>query len=68
MAAGTYCNVLKGELSEDGQSCTGETVTVNADGTVQLDVAPWDAVAIHHLAKVDTQPNNDDNPTSNDKD
>jgi alpha-amylase len=68
MAAGTYCNVLKGELSEDGQSCTGETVTVNADGTVQLDVAPWDAVAIHHLAKVDTQPTNDDNPTSNDKD
>jgi alpha-amylase len=68
MAAGTYCNVLKGELSEDGQSCTGETVTVNADSTVQLDVAPWDAVAIHHLAKVDTQPTNDDNPTSNDKD
>lgn len=52
MAAGTYCNVLKGELAADGQSCTGETITVNGDGTINLNVASWDAMAIHHNAKI----------------
>lgn len=51
LAAGTYCNVLKGSLSADGSSCTGESITVNADGTASLTVAAWDAIAIHHNAK-----------------
>lgn len=53
LAAGTYCNVLKGKLASDGKSCTGETITVNADGTASLNVGSWDAVAIHHHAKTD---------------
>jgi alpha-amylase len=53
MAAGTYCNVLKSQLSSDGQSCNGETITVNNDGTINASVAPWDAFAIHKNAKVD---------------
>ena len=57
MQPGTYCNVLKGNLRADGSSCTGETVTVNADGTVNVDLAPWDALAIHHENRV--------NPTDN---
>ena len=53
MAAGTYCNVLKGELSEDKSSCSGETITVNSDGTINLNIAPWDAIAIHHNSKIE---------------
>ena len=53
MAPGEYCNVLKGELSADKSSCSGETITVNNDGTINLNVAPWDAMAIHHNAKIE---------------
>ena len=58
MAAGTYCNVLKGELSADGQSCSGESVTVASNGSLQVNLAAWDAIAIHKNAKVSggTQP------------
>lgn len=49
MAPGTYCNVLKGELMNN--VCTGETVTVNDDGTINLNVAAWDAFAIHKDAQ-----------------
>ncbi|WP_395345479.1 alpha-amylase [Ningiella sp. W23] len=52
LTPGTYCNVLKGELSADGSSCSGETVTVNASGDAVLNIAPWDAVAIHKNAKI----------------
>ncbi|WP_232361473.1 alpha-amylase [Paraneptunicella aestuarii] len=53
MAAGQYCNVLKGELAADGQSCTGEVITVNANGTINLNVPSWDAMAIHQGAKIE---------------
>lgn len=53
MAEGTYCNVLKGELSADKQSCSGETITVNSDSTINLNVAAWDAFAIHQDAKIE---------------
>lgn len=53
MAAGQYCNVLKGELAADGQSCTGEVITVNANGTIDLNVPSWDAMAIHQGAKIE---------------
>lgn len=51
MAAGTYCNVLKGELSVDGKSCTDESITVNNDGSINANITPWDAFAIHQGAK-----------------
>lgn len=51
MTAGTYCNVLKGELSADAKSCSGETVTVNVDGSINANVGSMDAFAIHQGAK-----------------
>ncbi|GAA6172461.1 hypothetical protein NBRC116592_21310 [Colwellia sp. KU-HH00111] len=54
MTAGSYCNVLKGELSIDGQSCSGETITVNSDGTINANVGAWDAFAIHQGAKINS--------------
>ncbi|GIL30382.1 alpha-amylase [Actinocatenispora comari] len=44
LPAGTYCDVVHGAAS--GGGCTGPTVTVGADGTAQVTVAPTDAVAI----------------------
>jgi alpha-amylase len=52
LSPGVYCNVLKGELSADGSSCSGETVTVNASGQAEVNIGPWDAVAIHKNAKI----------------
>ena len=59
LAPGVYCNVLKGELSATGDSCSGEAITVNALGEAQLNVAPWDAVAIHKNAKISSNQQND---------
>lgn len=53
MESGTYCNVLKGELASDGKSCSGESIVVNNDGTINANVSSWDAFAIHLGAKVD---------------
>jgi len=52
MPAGTYCNVIKGNLLTDGSGCTGSSVTVNANGTATVSVNAWDALAIHAGAKV----------------
>ena len=54
MAPGQYCNVLKGELSADAESCSGEVITVNSDGTINLNIGAWDAMAIHKNAKLNT--------------
>ncbi|PAJ74346.1 alpha-amylase [Pseudoalteromonas sp. NBT06-2] len=56
MGAGSYCNVLKGQLSEDKQSCSGETVVVNSNGTINANVGAWDAFAIHQGAKLEVAP------------
>lgn len=60
MTEGTYCNVLKGEISADGTSCSGETIKVNNDGTINANVGVWDAFAIHQGAKLTTTPENND--------
>ncbi|MCB0000126.1 MAG: alpha amylase C-terminal domain-containing protein, partial [Anaerolineales bacterium] len=53
MAAGTYCDVTKGELNAFGTGCTGPTITVNGSGEiVGQTVAAMDAFAIHVNAKV----------------
>lgn len=52
MAAGTYCDVVGGDLAAGGQSCTGVAVTVAADGTAHLDVPSLQAIAIHMGARV----------------
>jgi len=58
MLSGTYCNVLKGELSANAKSCSGETIKVNHDGTITANVASWDAFAIHKGAKLIEEPDN----------
>lgn len=50
LPAGTYCNVLTGEVI-DGK-CTGATVDVGADGKLNTTVAPDSGVALHVDAKV----------------
>lgn len=49
LPAGTYCNVFTGIATETG--CTGETVTVQADGTAAIAVAPMQALALHADAR-----------------
>lgn len=56
MSAGSYCNVLKGQLATDGQSCSGETIIVNGDGSINANLASWDAFAIHQGAKLTITP------------
>lgn len=46
---GEYCDVLSGELAQDG--CTGETVTVGEGGVVSAEVAAGSAVATYPGAK-----------------
>ena len=52
MDSGEYCNVLKGELSADELSCSGETISVDNNGNINANVGSWDAFAIHQGAKV----------------
>lgn len=50
LPAGTYCDVMSGELV-DG-ACTGGTVEVGEDGTFTTTVAPNSGVALHVGAKL----------------
>jgi alpha-amylase len=47
LAAGTYCDVVGGDLAEGAAACTGASVVVAADGTARFEVAAMQAVAIH---------------------
>jgi alpha-amylase len=51
LAAGTYCDVVGGDLAEGSATCTGVSVVVAADGTAPFDIAPMQAIAIHTGAK-----------------
>ncbi len=51
LAEGKYCNVIDGALTDDGNNCTGSSVTVAADGTATFSVMPKSAAAIHVDAK-----------------
>ncbi|ODM96628.1 Pancreatic alpha-amylase [Orchesella cincta] len=53
LPAGQYCDVISG--NKEGSSCTGKTITVNADGSVNLNIANTEEdpmVAIHADAKL----------------
>jgi len=58
MAPGIYCNVLKGSLSADASTCSGETITVNNNGSINANVSAWDAFAIHQGSKLAGEPDN----------
>jgi alpha-amylase len=49
LPAGTYCDLMSGELN--GATCSGTSVTVAADGTAVIGVPAFGAVAIHGGAK-----------------
>ncbi len=52
MAAGTYCNVIVGDLNSTGTGCTGGTITVDASGNAAITVGAMSAAAIHVGAKI----------------
>jgi len=52
MAAGTYCNVIVGNLNAAGNGCTGATITVDASGNAAISVGAMSSAAIHVGAKV----------------
>lgn len=56
LPAGTYCNVVTAELTSDGKSCSGDTVTVDTRGFASIQVAPQNAVAIYGGKKVRFKP------------
>ncbi len=51
LAPGVYCNILDGAWQEG--RCSGSTLTVDADGTAALTVAPMRAVATHAAARAE---------------
>jgi alpha-amylase len=60
MESGEYCNVLKGQLSADELSCSGETISVDNNGNINANVGPWDAFAIHQGSKIIVEPKDPD--------
>jgi alpha-amylase len=52
MAPGSYCNVLKGKISANKASCSGDVIVVNSDKSINANLAAWDAFAIHKGAKL----------------
>jgi alpha-amylase len=52
MSPGTYCNVIEGELLEDGSGCTGPTLTVDEQGQLSLTLPGVSAAAIHVGARL----------------
>jgi alpha-amylase len=53
MEAGEYCNVLKGQLSADASTCSGEVITVDNNGNITANLGSMDAFAIHQGAKIE---------------
>lgn len=52
MPAGTYCQVLSGDFDLTTKACTGQTVTVYADGKTHVVLPAMTAFAIHAGAKL----------------
>lgn len=56
MAAGSYCDVISGDMSANASSCSGSTVTVDAQGFTTITVNAMSAVAIHVGARLGSTP------------
>jgi len=56
LAAGSYCNVLSGDFTAaqgaTPASCSGQSVEVDANGSIELELAAETALAIHASAKL----------------
>jgi len=60
MAEGQYCNVLTGTINATKTQCSGDTVTVDANGSIALNIGSWEALAIHQGAKLTSETPNTD--------
>ncbi|GAA1951248.1 carbohydrate-binding module family 20 domain-containing protein [Kitasatospora viridis] len=47
LAAGSYCDVIHGDLTPSTGACSGATVTVGTNGTATVTVPAMDAVALY---------------------
>ncbi len=62
LPAGTYCNVVNGQLTADRSACTGSSLTVDGNGIVTVNIggnngsATVPAVALHVNQKVNGEP------------
>ena len=51
-APGTYCDIVNGDMTSTGASCTGASIKVAPDGSAHFEIAPMQAVAVHVGAKL----------------
>lgn len=49
---GNYCNIIEFDYDAAAETCTGETIEVDANGIANMSLKPFSAVAIHGGAKV----------------
>ncbi|MFC6556574.1 alpha amylase C-terminal domain-containing protein [Nonomuraea cavernae] len=56
LPAGVYCDVIDGDFDANAGTCSGRTVSVNADGRFTAPVAGMDALAIHAGARLGAGP------------
>ncbi len=52
LAEGTYCNVIDGDLTDNGLRCSGSTITVNNNGEASISLPAMSAATIHIGAKI----------------
>jgi alpha-amylase len=52
MAAGIYCDVISGDMEAESARCSGNTVTVDAQGNAKVSLGGMSAVAIHVGARL----------------
>jgi alpha-amylase len=52
MPAGVYCDIINGDFDAATKSCSGETISVNDNGTAHFKVYPRNGAAIHINAVV----------------
>jgi alpha-amylase len=52
LAPGTYCDIVNGDMTSTGASCTGASIKVAPDGSAHFEIAPMQAVAVHVGAKL----------------
>ena len=52
LTQGTYCNVIDGELTDNGSQCSGSVIKVNHNGEADISLPSMSAAAIHIGAKI----------------
>ncbi|WP_440057047.1 alpha-amylase (plasmid) [Pseudoalteromonas sp. T1lg65] len=58
LAPGVYCDELSGQKKQ--QDCSGRSVSIDSNGMATISLNAMDAIAIHHLSKLEQPPMNPD--------